>query len=117
MPHVVLSGVVSVEGIFKELIPLFIKDGTEILRTTDVFLERNKNAILIDCLVIDANRQISFLAMISGREDGIVIRVYPKIEVEKTNGVKKILAELAKQITKTFPQLKIAETNLNDYLK
>jgi len=117
LPHVVLSGVVRIESIFKELTPLFIKDGTEILRTTDVFLERGKNAILIDCLVIDANRKISFLAMISGREDGIVIRVYPKIEVEKTNGLKKILAELAKQITKTFPQLKIAETNLNDYLK
>jgi hypothetical protein len=117
LPHVVLFGVVSVEIIFKELIPLFIKDGTEILRTTDVFLERGKNAILIDSLAIDANRKISFLAMISGREDGIVIRVYPKIEVEKTNGVKKILAELAKQITKTFPQLKITETNLNDYLK
>ena len=116
MPHVVLIGVVSIESIFKELKPLFIKDDLGILRTMEVFLEREKNAILIDSLAIEANKKRNFLSMISGREDGIVIRLYPKVEVEKTDGVKKILAELAKQLIQIFPQLKIGETNLSNYL-
>jgi len=55
--------------------------------------------------------------MISGRSDGVVIRLYPKIDVEKTEGVKKILVELAKQLIAMFPELTVGETNLENYLK
>ena len=83
----------------------------------EVYIEREKNVILIDSLAIETEKKTAFLAMISGRSDGVVVRLYPKIEVEKTEGVKMILAELAKQLTATFPELKVGETNLDDYLK
>jgi len=117
VPHVVLNGKVSVENIFEELKPLWIRNGNSILKTIEVYLERGKNVILIDALAIDAEKKIVFLAMISGRDDGVVVRLYPKIDVEKTEGVKKILAELAKQLIATFPELRIGETNLENYLK
>ena len=117
MPHVVLNGKAAIENIFKELKPLMIRNQNSILKTTDVYLEREKNVILIDSLAIDADKKTVFLAMISGRDDGVVVRLYPKIDVEKTEGVKKILAELAKQLIATFPELKIGETNLDNYLK
>ena len=117
LPHVVLNGKAVVENIFKELKPLFIRKENSILKTTDVYLEREKNVILIDALAIDAGKKIVFLAMISGRDDGVVVRLYPKIDVEKTEGVKKILSELAMQLIATFPELRIGETNLDNYLK
>ena len=117
MPHVVLNGKVAVENIFKELKPLIIRNQNSILKTTDVYLEHEKNVILIDSLAIDADKKTVFLALISGRNDGVVVRLYPKIDVEKTEGVKKILVELAKQLIATFPELKIGETNLDNYLK
>jgi hypothetical protein len=117
VPHVVLNGKVSVENIFEELKPLLIRNQNSILKTTDVYLEREKNVILIDSLAIDDDKKIVFLAMISGRGDGVVVRLYPKIDIEKTEGVKKIIVELAKQLIATFPQLKIGETNLDSYLK
>jgi hypothetical protein len=117
LPHVVLNGKAVVENIFKELKPLFIRNENSILKTADVYLERERNAILIDSLAIDADNKTVFLALISGRNDGVVVRLYPKIEVEKTEGVKMILAELTKQLIATFPELMIGETNLDDYLK
>jgi len=117
LPHVVLNGKVAIENIFKELKPLMIRNQNSILKTTDVYLEREKNVILIDSLAIDVDKKTVFLAMISGRDDGVVVRLYPKIDVEKTEGVKKILAELAKQLIATFPELKVGETNLDNYLK
>lgn len=117
MPHVVLNGIVSVNKIFKELKPLFIRSETGILKTIETYLEREKNVILIDSLAIEADKKTVFLAMISGRNDGVVVRLYPKIDVEKTDGVKKILAELAKQLMVSFPELSIGETNLEIYLK
>jgi hypothetical protein len=94
-----------------------IRNQNNILKTTDLYLEREKNVILIDSLAIDADNKTVFLSMISGRDDGVVVRLYPKIDVEKTEGVKKILAELAKQLIATFPELRIGETNLENYLK
>jgi len=117
VPHVVLNGKVSVEKIFEELKPLLIRKENIILKTMDVYLEREKNAILIDSLAIDADKKTVFLALISGRNDGVVVRLYPKIDIEKTEGVKKILVELAKQLIATFPELRIGETNLENYLK
>jgi hypothetical protein len=116
LPHVVLNGKASIQNIFEKLEPLFVRDGTEILRTMELYLERNKNAILIDSLAIESDKKKSFLAMITGREDGVVVRLYPKQEIEKTDGVKRILAEIAKQIVRKFPDFKTAETNLGEYL-
>jgi hypothetical protein len=116
LPHVVLNGKASIQNIFERLEPLFVRDGTELLRTMELYLERNKNAILIDSLAIESDKKKSFLAMITGREDGVVVRLYPKQEIEKTDGVKRILAEIAKQIVRKFPDFKTAETNLEEYL-
>ena len=116
MPHVVLNGKVAIETIFNEIKPLFIRNEKSILKTTDIYLERRKNAILIDSLAIDAEKRTVFLTLISERDDGVVIRLYPQIDFEKTDGVKKILVALAKQLIATFPELKIGETNLQNYL-
>jgi hypothetical protein len=116
LPHVVLNGKASIQNIFEKLEPLFVRDGTDILRTMELYLERSKNAILIDSLAIEANKKKNFLAIINGRENGVVVRLYPKQEIEKTEGVKRILAEIAKQLLRKFPDFKTAETNLGEYL-
>jgi hypothetical protein len=116
LPHVVLNGKASIQNIFEKLEPLFVRDGTEILRTMELYLERSKNAILIDSLAIESDKKKSFLAMITGRENGVVVRLYPKQGIEKTDGVKRILAEIAKQLVRKFPDFKTAETNLGEYL-
>lgn len=116
MPHVVLNGNIDIENVFRELKPLFLKDEHVLLRTEDSYLEREKRAILIESLSIQEDKSINFLTMINKREDGIVVRLYPKSEVEKTEGVKRLLAELAKQLLQTFKELRLGETNLNKYL-
>ena len=117
MPHVVLNGTIHIENIFDKMNKLFIRKGPKILRTMDMYLERGKNAILIESLAIEPGSKISFFTLISGRQDGVVVRLYPNIEVEKTDGVKQILAEIGKQLMLTFPKLNIGETNLAEYLK
>lgn len=116
MPHIVLDGGISIESIFAELKPIFIRNGNTILRTMDLYLERDKKAILIDSVAIEPEKKTSFLAMITGRPNGVLIRLYPKVEVEKTEGVRRILAEIAKQLMQIFPNLKVGETNLSAYL-
>ena len=116
MPHVVLNGTISVEEIFDKLNPVFIRNDECIIKTKEAYLEKNKKDILVDSLVIEKGKRTGFLALISGRDDGVVVRLYPQLEIEKTDGVKKVLAELAKQVMQTFPEMHVGETNLKDYL-
>jgi hypothetical protein len=80
-------------------------------------MDRQKKSILIESLAIEEGKKIEFLATIGQREDGIVVRIYPGSEVEKTDGVKKILAEIATQLLDTFAELEVGKTNISDFLK
>jgi hypothetical protein len=117
MPHVVLNGKVRAEDVFDKITPLFIRKEGVILKTSDTYIDREQNSILIESLAIEKGNKTNFFAMISGREDGIVVRIYPGSEVEKTDGVKTILAEIAKQLLDMFPELRVGKTNISDFLK
>jgi len=117
VPHVVLKGKVYAQNIFDNLNPLFIRNKDLILKTSKTYIDREKKSILIESLVIEKKNKTDFLAIISEREDGVVVRIYPGSKVEKTEGVKRILAETAKQLLDIFPELRVGKTNISDLLK
>ena len=117
MPHVVLNGAVNFGDIFTSFKGIFIRSEHGILKTDTMYMSRDKSAILIESLAIETGVKHSFLAIISRRDDGAVVRIYQGSDVEKTSGVKTILSEIAKQLLATFPQLTVGETNLSEYLQ
>lgn len=117
MPHVVLNGAVNLEDILTAFKSVFIRNEQGILKTDTIYMSRDKTAMLIESLAIESGVKHSFLAMVSRRDDGVVVRIYQGNDVEKTSGVKTVLAEIAKQLLGAFPHLTIGETNLAEYLK
>jgi hypothetical protein len=117
LPHVVLLGPVDMEEVFRRLKPVFVKTDRGILKATDAYVDRGKRCILVDSLAIEGGEKDRFLMLISQKEDGLVVRLFDVPEVERTEGVKRVLAETAKQLMETFPDLKIGETNLERYLE
>jgi hypothetical protein len=117
MPHVVLNGNVNLDDIFTKFRGVLIRNENGVLKTDNIYISRDKNSIIVESLAIEKGAKNSFLGMISHRDDGVVVRIYPGSEVEKTVGVKKILSEISRQFLELFPQLKIGETNLLEYLK
>lgn len=117
MPHVVLTGKIDSNTAYPLLDNLFIKIDGGILKTTNHYIDKNKQAILVESLAIEKGKKIAFLAMINNRDDGVVIRIYPGFDdFEKTDGVKKILAELAKLLLSKIEDIQVGKTNLEDYL-
>jgi len=116
MPHVVLHGDVNLDDLFTQFKGVFNRTDHVILKTGACYISRDKTAILIESLAIEKDGKTSFLALISRRDDGIVVRIYPGSDVEKTPGVKQILADIAQQLLTLSPQLIVGETNLSDYL-
>ena len=116
MPHVVLNGSVSLKDVFDTLAPLVIRNEEEILRTLKKYIDTEEKSILVEALTIEKGKKNNFLALLNSREDGLVIRIHPYSSVEKTDGVKKTLAEIAKQLLEIFTILKVGKTNLQDFL-
>ena len=116
MPHVVLNGDIRLRDVFEKMKPVITRDEHSILRTLKKYIDFEENSILAEALVIEEGRKINFLALLGSREDGIVVRIYPGSSIEKTDGVKRILAEIAKQLLDTFPNLKVGKTNLQNFL-
>jgi hypothetical protein len=117
MPHVVLNGRLNIDVIFDGLKNVSLRNENEILRTSDRYMNHEKTAILIESLAIENGVNRGFLTMVSRRDDGVVVRIYPLSSVEKTRGVKIILAQIAKQIMEIAPGFSIGETNISEYLK
>ncbi len=116
MPHVVLNGPITLKEVFNNLAPLALRDEEIILRTLKKYIDAEEESILVEALTIEKGIKTNFIALLKGREDGLVIRIHPYSKVEKTDGVKKILAEIAKQLLETFTILKVGKTNLQDFL-
>ena len=116
MPHVVLKGKIVVTDVFRKLESFLVRSENGILRTTNAFIDRDGKSILVESLVIEGSKKTQFFTMISGREDGIVVRICPVVEVEKSHGVKKIIAETATQLLGKFAELSTGETNLSEFL-
>jgi HKD family nuclease len=115
IPHAVIVGNLQIKDIFDELKSLFIKEDNKIIKTLNSFISQDETIILNETLVIEKGNKIQFFSMINQREDGIVVRIYPNTDIEKTDGVKQALAEIAKEILGKFKETSIGKTNLNDY--
>lgn len=116
MPHVVLNGKIAIQDIFDSLSPLSIRDEKKILRTYKKYIDGEAKSILVEALAIEDGNKTNFFALLDQRKDGLVLRIYPGYAVEKTEGVKKILAELSKKLMEKFPDLNIGNTNLQEFL-
>ncbi len=117
MPHVVLKGRVDMEEVFRRFKPVFVKTDRGILKATDAYIDRTRRTIIVDSLAIEGGDKVRFLMTLGLREDGMVVRLFEVPEVEKTEGVKRVLAETAKQLMAAFPDLEVGETNLQRYLE
>ena len=117
MPHVMLIGPVDMEEVFRRLKPVFVKTDRGILKATDAYMDRGRRNIIVDSLAIEGGEKERFLMLIGQREDGLVVKLFDVPEVDRTEGVKRVLAETAKQLLETFPDLGVGETNLERYLE
>ncbi|PVX27728.1 MAG: hypothetical protein CW716_00785 [Candidatus Bathyarchaeum sp.] len=117
MPHVVLTGEIMLRIVFEKIESFMTREEKTILKTSDKYINKDETSILVEALAIEDGNKASFLVLLGKREDGLVIRLYPEINVEKTDGVKTILAKIANQLLEKFPTLKVGKTNLQEFLQ
>lgn len=117
MPHVVIEEAAGLVEVCRGLEPFTARDGAEILRLLDVFVNQAGRTALLDCVVIDpGSSPKAFFVQLSQKDRQITVRLLPATDPEKTTGVKKLLATIAKRLRGAIPGSRFGKTNLQDFL-
>lgn len=115
MPHVVLQGQIDAKKVFKELESVFVKFDDGIVKTSTKYISESGDTLLVESLAIQKSEKQSFFTIINNRDDGIVIRIHPLTDIEKTSRVKKVLVNIAQQLLMKFEEIRIGPTNLQEH--
>ena len=121
MPHIVLSGSISLGNVFEHMYKILFKDQKKsniIVRIEKYFINQPGDIILAKAVAVDDQKPQSFYIMVMYREDKTTIRLDPITDPEKTDGVKIALALMAKRIQEIEKahNLYVSKTNIQEFI-
>lgn len=116
MPHIVIEDAGDLGIACQGLQLTTVRNGSEILKVVDVYLNRSSRTALVDCVVVEAGRSQTFFVQLSQRDRQITVRLLPATDPEKTNGVKGVMALIATQLHASTAGSRFGKTNLQQFL-
>lgn len=121
MPHIVLSGSISLSNVFEHMYKILFKDQKKsniIVRIEKYFINQPGDIILAKAVAVDDQKPQSFYIMVMYREDKTTIRLDPITDPEKRDGVKIALALMAKRIQEIEKahNLYVSKTNIQEFI-
>jgi hypothetical protein len=116
MPHILLEGPTNLQRFFAEYQPHASKVASEILKLQNIFLSQAHDCLLIEALAVEGGPPNRFMIQVTGDDRGATVRIYPGTDPEKTPGVKRLLALVARQLKEQDPRICYGNTNLKEFL-
>jgi len=116
MPHVKIVGPCRVRdlaaplGMFAEQQPPFVA------KIQDTYLSADGERLLLDALVVEGYLRQSFFLLLKNERGGVLIRCHPSSAVQKSEGVKTLIAKLGRRCLELCPDSQIGHTNLQTWL-
>jgi hypothetical protein len=117
MPHVVIEGPASVDRFFQEFQPILDRSDGRILKARDVFINQSRRSALVESTVVEGgHRTQGFFVHVAQGEGAVTVRLLAATDPEKTDGVKRLLAILARKVLEQDPSCRYGKTNLEPFL-
>jgi len=116
MPHIVLDKISSTKDAYKAVTPFTQKIEGGILKVTDMYINKSEQTVLVESLAIEKGENQNFFIQLSQKKTSLTVRLLPLIDPQKTDGVKMIMAIVAKQIEDANAGIIYGKNNLEDFL-
>jgi hypothetical protein len=88
VPHVIVEGTITLAGLQRDHVPFTEREGGRVVKVDRFYLDAPGRAALLETLVIQ----------LTAREDGVMVRLEPMTDPEKSPAVKRALATIARRI-------------------
>ncbi|MBM3316732.1 MAG: hypothetical protein FJY75_02665 [Candidatus Eisenbacteria bacterium] len=116
MPHVQLRGAVRVADLAAPLADFMEAQPPEVRKIQGAFLALDRRHLLLEAVVVEAYLRQSFFLLLREEEEGLLIRCHPVGTPQKTDGVKRLIAAVARRCRALRPDLVVGNTNLEALL-
>jgi CHASE3 domain sensor protein len=116
MPHIVLEKINSTKEAYEAITPFANKIEGGILKVMDKYINASEQSALIESLAIENGVNQSFFVQLTQKKSSLTVRLLPLTDPEKTDGVKTIMATIAKQIKDANPTIEYGKNNLESFL-
>lgn len=117
MPHVVIEEALDLAVACQSIQFTGVRNGSEVLKVVDVYLNRSGYTALVDSVVVEQGRSQPFFVQLSQKERQITVRLLPATDTENTVGVKRIMGLIAKQLHESTAGSRFGKTNLQEFLQ
>ena len=117
MPHIILEGYIDLRKFYNQYQPSTQHAEGEVLKLQNIFLNQSGNTALIEAIAVEQGPPNRFFVQVLTKDSRTTtVRIYPGSAPEKTLGVKKILALVAKHLKDQDPATQYRNTNLKEFL-
>lgn len=113
MPHAVLTGRVDLEAAWRGLPSGPWRWDRAVARVEGCFLARASHSLLVATVVVEFGRPLHAVVLVSHHGGDTVVHLWPVVPVERTNGVKRVVAQVARELG-SFGCGPVVTTNLGD---
>ncbi|MFQ6111695.1 MAG: hypothetical protein ACE5LX_06650 [Nitrospinota bacterium] len=117
MPHVLLEGPISLEEFYRSFEPLRGGKPGEVLKANYLFIEKGGKRALLESVAVEEGRHQSFFIELLQRKGGLTVRLLPATDPEKTPGVKRLLALVARRLKSLSPGCRYGKNNIQSFLE
>lgn len=117
MPHIIVEGPITAEGIWLAFRPLEIREGTNVYKAESAYLAETKDHVLIRSMTVERGFGKRFFVKIDEKVNGLHFGLEGLGLPERSDGVKRLLALFALQVLESVPEAKLGATDLAEYLK
>lgn len=115
MPHVVLEGRLTIDDAARAFEPFVVREGALVVKAERLYRETGARAALVEMIVVEPHHTQKFFVQLSPRDGGLTVRPEPLTDPEKTPGVKRAIAEVARRIA-AATGARYGPTNIGEFL-
>jgi hypothetical protein len=112
MPHVVFRGHVTLAQAWEKFQPHVRQEGEWISKLTDCFLSTSGREMLVEAMAVCRGVTHNFYVRVNQKQEQVTVRIEPRTNVEKNDGVKWAVAMAASWMKTVWPELIIDKSNL-----
>ncbi len=113
MPHVIRAGRTDLEAAWRSLPTGPWRWGPSVARVEGRYLGHDGVSLLVAGVVVEFGRALHPVVLVTHRESATAVHLWPVAAVERTEAVKRFLAEVAEALT-TFGAGEVIATNIPD---
>ena len=113
MPHVVIEGKIEARRVAREVVPLEARDRVALYKVREAFLDRSGRHALLDTIVVEGATRRFFISVEEHAGEGrVTVRIHQVGDPERTPGVKRAVARVARRLLALDPGARVVATNL-----